>query len=64
MIGGCTGLIFMAWMCVKAQLDKISGAVVYLRKPYTTTGCNYTFPDLAALNLVAENITETLEEAR
>ncbi|XP_065364979.1 sodium-coupled monocarboxylate transporter 1 [Calliphora vicina] len=63
LVGGCTGLIFMAWMCIKAQLDKISGAVVYVRKPFTTAGCNYTFPDMAALNLVAENVTDTLEEA-
>lgn len=54
----------MAWMCLKAQLDKISGAVVYVRKPYTISGCNYTFPDMAALNLVAEKVTDTLEETR
>ena len=58
------GLVFMAWMCIKAQLEKISGAVKYIRKPYTTSGCNYTFPDMAALNLVAENVNDSLEEER
>lgn len=55
------GLAFMAWMCIKAQLEKISGAVKYVRKPFTTSGCNYTFPDMAALNLVTETVTDSVE---
>lgn len=58
------GLVFMIWMCVSAQLDLTSGVVKYARKPFTTAGCNYTFPDLAPMSLVAENITEVLEEVR
>ncbi|XP_067637381.1 sodium-coupled monocarboxylate transporter 1-like [Eurosta solidaginis] len=58
LIGGLSSLLFMAWMCIRAQADLASGAVSYLRKPHTITGCNYTFVDFASMSMVAENITE------
>uniref|UniRef100_A0A1I8Q8H6 Sodium-coupled monocarboxylate transporter 1 n=1 Tax=Stomoxys calcitrans TaxID=35570 RepID=A0A1I8Q8H6_STOCA len=63
LVGGVVSLVFMMWMCVSAQLDLASGVIKYARKPYATTGCNYTFVDFAPMSLVAENITEVLEEA-
>ncbi|XP_061386446.1 sodium-coupled monocarboxylate transporter 1 [Musca vetustissima] len=62
LVGGFVSLAFMVWMCVSAQLDLASGAVKYIRKPFTTVGCNYTFVDLIPMSQVAENITEVLEE--
>ncbi|EDV47472.1 sodium-coupled monocarboxylate transporter 1 [Drosophila erecta] len=43
LLGGFSSLIVMAWMCVSAQRDLVTGDLVYKRKPYSTMGCNYTF---------------------
>lgn len=43
LLGGLSALIVMAWMCISAQLDLVTGDLVYPRKPYSTLGCNYTF---------------------
>ncbi|KAH8245241.1 hypothetical protein KR032_007107 [Drosophila birchii] len=43
LLGGFTSLLVMAWMCVSAQRDLVTGDLVYKRKPYSTMGCNYTF---------------------
>ncbi|KAH8286643.1 hypothetical protein KR018_003352 [Drosophila ironensis] len=43
LLGGFSSLLVMAWMCVSAQRDLVTGELVYRRKPYSTMGCNYTF---------------------
>ncbi|XP_020800709.1 sodium-coupled monocarboxylate transporter 1 [Drosophila serrata] len=43
LLGGFSSLVVMAWMCVSAQRDLVTGDLVYKRKPYSTMGCNYTF---------------------
>ncbi|XP_032588278.2 sodium-coupled monocarboxylate transporter 1 [Drosophila mojavensis] len=43
LLGGVSSLLVMAWMCIKAQHDLVTGDLVYQRKPYSTLGCNYTF---------------------
>ncbi|KAH8266972.1 hypothetical protein KR026_012547 [Drosophila bipectinata] len=43
LLGGFSSLLVMAWMCVSAQRDLVTGDLVYRRKPYSTMGCNYTF---------------------
>ncbi|KAH8262107.1 hypothetical protein KR038_007281 [Drosophila bunnanda] len=43
LLGGFSSLLVMAWMCVSAQRDLVTGDMVYKRKPYSTMGCNYTF---------------------
>ncbi|SPP78364.1 sodium-coupled monocarboxylate transporter 1 [Drosophila guanche] len=43
LLGGFSSLLVMAWMCVSAQRDLVTGNLVYQRKPYSTMGCNYTF---------------------
>ncbi|KAH8287369.1 hypothetical protein KR054_006231 [Drosophila jambulina] len=43
LLGGFSSLLVMAWMCVSAQRDLVTGDLVYKRKPYSTMGCNYTF---------------------
>ncbi|XP_030381689.1 sodium-coupled monocarboxylate transporter 1 [Scaptodrosophila lebanonensis] len=43
LLGGFSSLLLMAWMCVSAQRDLVTGTLVYSRKPYSTMGCNYTY---------------------
>lgn len=43
LLGGLSSLLVMAWMCISAQRDLMTGDIVYQRKPYSTLGCNYTF---------------------
>ncbi|ALC48597.1 CG9657 [Drosophila busckii] len=48
LLGGVSSLLLMAWMCISAQRELVSGDLVYQRKPYSTLGCNYTFDGVRA----------------
>ncbi|CAH1994601.1 unnamed protein product [Acanthoscelides obtectus] len=41
--GGFTSLIFMAWLCIKAQSMISSGDLAFPEKPVSTEGCHYHF---------------------
>ncbi|VEN42988.1 unnamed protein product [Callosobruchus maculatus] len=41
--GGFTSLVFMAWLCIKAQSMISSGDIAFPEKPVSTEGCHYHF---------------------
>ncbi|KAK4880273.1 hypothetical protein RN001_008419 [Aquatica leii] len=43
LVGGVSGLIFMSWLCIKAQAAIASGDLLFPEKPVNTEGCHYHF---------------------
>ncbi|KAJ8920690.1 hypothetical protein NQ315_004829 [Exocentrus adspersus] len=43
LIGGSTSLIFMCWLCLRAQTLIVSGDLTFPEKPVSTEGCHYHF---------------------
>lgn len=51
LVGGTSGLIFMSWLCLRAQAAIASGDLLFPEKPVTTEGCHYHFTPKQASNL-------------
>ncbi|KAJ8965815.1 hypothetical protein NQ314_003882, partial [Rhamnusium bicolor] len=43
LIGGSSSLLFMSWLCLRAQTLIASGDLTFPEKPVTTEGCHYHF---------------------
>ncbi|KAF5277767.1 hypothetical protein FQR65_LT03747 [Abscondita terminalis] len=69
LVGGVSGLIFMSWLCIKAQTAIASGDLLFPEKPVDTHGCHYHFipkeskpiPFMIDPNLNATDILHTDE---
>lgn len=56
--GGVASLIFMAWLCLKAQSMISTGDLTFPEKPVSTDGCHYHFTPRVMGNLrSAVNLT-------
>ncbi|XP_068904857.1 sodium-coupled monocarboxylate transporter 1-like [Tenebrio molitor] len=60
--GGISSLVFMGWLCFRAQAEIASGTLVYSQKPLTTEECqsNFTFVQQEGImiNLNTSGITQ------
>ncbi|KAF2893753.1 hypothetical protein ILUMI_12416 [Ignelater luminosus] len=43
LVGGVSGLVFMSWLCLKAQAAIVSGDLHFPEKTVNTEGCHYHF---------------------
>ncbi|CAH1369090.1 unnamed protein product [Tenebrio molitor] len=43
LVGGTSSLVFMAWLCFKAQASIATGNLLFPEKPLSTEGCHYHF---------------------
>ncbi|KAJ8955548.1 hypothetical protein NQ318_001378 [Aromia moschata] len=43
LVGGISSLIFMSWLCLRAQSLIVSGDLTFPEKPVSTSGCHYLF---------------------
>ncbi|KAK9869592.1 hypothetical protein WA026_003342 [Henosepilachna vigintioctopunctata] len=50
--GGVSGLMFMSWLCLRAQTAIVSGDLRFPEKPVTTEGCHYHFVPKASSSLL------------
>ncbi|XP_063900238.1 sodium-coupled monocarboxylate transporter 1-like isoform X2 [Zophobas morio] len=53
LMGGISSLVFMAWLCFKAQAAISSGELLYIQKPLTTETCP---PNLTHVRLEADHL--------
>nr|CAI5832751.1 unnamed protein product [Callosobruchus analis] len=60
--GGCTSLVFMAWLCIKAQSMISSGDIAFPEKPVSTEGCHYHFTpkELKQFRVSTANLTDII----
>lgn len=59
--GGVTSLVFMAWICIRAQSLIRSGDITFPEKPVSTEDCHYHFTPRMMSNLrQAVNLTEII----
>nr|CAH7758339.1 unnamed protein product [Callosobruchus chinensis] len=60
--GGCTSLVFMAWLCINAQSMISSGDLAFPEKPVSTEGCHYHFTpkQLKEFGVSTANLTDVI----
>lgn len=56
-VGGSVSLVFMAWLCFRAQAAIATGEMTFATKPTFTDGCDYSFIANSPLNMLAINQT-------
>lgn len=56
-VGGSISLVFMAWLCFRAQAAIATGELTFTPKPTFTNGCEYSFIANSPLNMLAINQT-------
>lgn len=57
-VGSGTALVFMVWLCIRAQQAIVTGDLVFEEKPVSTSGCSYLFMASEPMSMLSSNFSQ------